>query len=307
MKINKYSFSLIYRIKSFFKETPFYKIYLKYIINNLSKEIKKEQEEFLAKPKLFTHIEIETFNRCNNDCPFCPVNIKAEQRNFKKMDENLFKKIIDNLEELNYSSDISYYSNNEPLLDSRIYDFIKYGKDKLPNAKHILYTNGIIITPEKYIKLFKSGLDFLLIDNYSDDGKLIPSVQKLMDYFKDKENPYVDKIEIVLRRKTEVLSNRAGVAPNSKEVKAKLSISCYLPFKQLIIRPTGEISICCYDSYGQTKVGDLSKDKIEDIWFSKSHIKFLNHLHTKGRDGISLCEKCDTTASKNYQIGGITL
>lgn len=43
---------------------------------------------------LFLRIDIETINRCNGTCPFCPVNAKAEQRPYAKMSEDLFKKNI---------------------------------------------------------------------------------------------------------------------------------------------------------------------------------------------------------------------
>ena len=35
-------------------------------------------------------IEIETLNRCNNICPFCPVNVNQPQREYAKMPNELF-------------------------------------------------------------------------------------------------------------------------------------------------------------------------------------------------------------------------
>jgi len=306
MKINKYSFSLLYRVKSFIKEyiNPFYRFLVSISLKKFNNEIKSDQKLFFEERPLFTHIEIETVNRCNNDCSFCPVNRHADIREYEKMEESLFEKIIDNLKDLQYDKDISFYSNNEPLLDDRIYDFIKYSKKSIPNARHILYSNGIMLNIKRYEKLFACGLDFLLIDNYSDDGKLIKSVQELYDYYLINENINSDKTEIVLRRKTETLSNRGGTSPNGKESKT-LNLSCYLPFKQLVIRPSGKVSLCCYDSYGKTDMGDLNKLSIEELWYGGKHFGILSHLYKKGRDGISICEKCDAAASSKKVWGGI--
>ena len=51
---------------------------------------------------LFNNIEIETVNRCNGTCSFCPVNKNQDPREYKKMPEELFKKIIKELKEINY-------------------------------------------------------------------------------------------------------------------------------------------------------------------------------------------------------------
>lgn len=307
MRINGYSKSITKKIKD--KIKLFFPFIDDYIVSSdvavIKKETDEDQKAFFKTKPLFTHVEIELINRCNNDCPFCPVNKHQDIRILKKMDEELFYKIIDNLKELNYSADISYYSNNEPLLDDRVYKFIEYGKKSLPNARHILYTNGIMLTLERYNKLFEAGLDYLKIDNYDDDFKLISSVQEIYDYYQENENPYADKTEIVLRLKNEVLSNRGGEAQNAEEADAPLDISCFLPFYQFIIRPDGKVSMCCVDAYGTTTMGDINTTKIEDIWYGKTHMGVLKQLTEENRTTLSICQKCDTIASRNKQRGGV--
>ncbi len=56
------------------------------------------------------------------------------------MTEELFRKIIDELAEMNYSNGISLYSNNEPFLDERIIDFHKYANEKLPPMQFLVFT-----------------------------------------------------------------------------------------------------------------------------------------------------------------------
>jgi 2-iminoacetate synthase ThiH len=99
-------------------------------------EAKKDVENYFKNPTLFRNVEIETVNRCNATCPFCGVNKNNDPRPFAKMKDETFRKIIDNLVKLNYDGTVFYHSNNEPFIDARIIDFIKYSTAALKNARH---------------------------------------------------------------------------------------------------------------------------------------------------------------------------
>ena len=152
---------------------------------------------------IFEQIEIETINRCNLTCSFCPVNKKVDPRPFKLMEYDLFSSIIEQLKELGYSGSIALHSNNEPLLDSRIVELSKLAKESLPNARLLLYTNGTLLTIEKFKSLMKY-LDLLVIDNYNDDLHLIKPVQKVYDYCLNHPALH-DKVQIHLRKSNDCL------------------------------------------------------------------------------------------------------
>ncbi len=256
------------------------------------KKLIDEKISFLNNQKpfpLFKYVEIETMNRCNGLCSFCPVNRKADKREFKKMDEKLFTSIIEQLKKLDYDGYIGLYSNNEPLMDRRIFDFVKYAKESLPNAFHYLITNGTLLNIEKYDTLMKY-LNRIIIDNYSDDGQLIKPVKEVSEYIEDKSE-LMDHTDIANRKMTEVLSSRAGQANNRKKVTI-LASSCLLPFQQLIVRPDGKISLCCNDALGEFTMGDLTKESLTEIWYGKSYTKIRKKL-TVSRQEISLCKNCD--------------
>ena len=121
---------------------------------------------------LFGMIEIETINRCNGVCSFCPVNRANDSRPYKLMPDEMFYSIIRQLHDLNYTGQIDLFSNNEPLLDKRILKFCSHTREELPKAFLVLYTNGTLLTVETFIGLMKS-LDSLIIDNYVDDLEII--------------------------------------------------------------------------------------------------------------------------------------
>lgn len=244
------------------------------------------------KQPLFQYIEIETVNRCNGKCSFCPANIYSDKRPYTKMDTDLFYKIIQELSEIKYCGHLALFSNNEPFLDSRIIDFAKYAREKLPHAYIFLYTNGSLLTVNKLQEILPF-IDYIHIDNYNDVGNINGNILEVLLEF-EKSNGTSPKINLVKRKETEVLSSRGGIAPNKKMAKAA-SCKCALPFIQMVIRPDGKVSLCCNDAYGQWTMGDLTKESIKGIWYGSRYAKVRKDMVKKGRKGIiPCCDSCDT-------------
>ncbi|MDR0913049.1 MAG: SPASM domain-containing protein [Methanobrevibacter sp.] len=244
-----------------------------------------------CKIPLFSSVEIETINKCNLTCSFCPTNKNNDPRPFKLMDETLFKKIILELKELNYNGKIRLYSSNEPFLDKRIIDFLKFAKINLPNAEHALFTNGTVLTLEKFLASV-DYLDRLIINNYNDNSKLIPTVKIIKEYI-DNNPQYQSKVIIRLRLVNQQLTSRGG---NSKNVKPlKLKSSCYKPFEQIIIRPNGDLSLCCHDALNKSVMGNITENKLINIWNNEKYKKIRSKLKQKkyARKNIVICSKCD--------------
>lgn len=240
-------------------------------------------------------IEIETINRCNNDCSFCPVNRNDDIRTPKIMKEELFYKIIDDLCNIKYTGVISLFSNNEPLLDTRLLKFLKYAKNKLPNATHALYTNGILLNNQKYEEL-TDLLDLLVIDNYNDDLIIRDEIEEIIENKKERYKGC--KVLLQNRKKNQVLLNRGGLAPNQK-AEMKYTSPCMLPYMQMVVRPDGKVSRCCQDAYGNETLGDLSEESVMEIWQGEKYNVFRKRLH-KNRAEVPYCCNCDVVGFTNY-------
>ncbi|MBQ3396363.1 MAG: SPASM domain-containing protein [Synergistaceae bacterium] len=239
-------------------------------------------------------IEIETVNRCNGICPFCPVNVNQPQRPYAKMTEKLFRKIVDELAEMNYKMGVSLFSNNEPFLDERIIDFHRYANEKLPEAIFWLYTNGTLLTFEKFIEIMPF-LDLLIIDNYNDKKEInSPELQRIYDYIQ-KHHEFDERVKFWFRMQNEVLTSRGGQAPNKQGMndRSTLNVLCILPFVQLIVRPTGEVSLCCNDALGKYTLGNLSTQSIAEVWSSEKYKSIRMDMLANGRKNLLLCKDCD--------------
>ena len=252
------------------------------------------RQHFLSEETIpnFIDIEIETFNRCNNDCAFCPANKNFDTRKPTLMDEELFYSIVEQLRAMDYRGRMSLYCNNEPLLDGRILKFIEHAKKRLPNVEHFLYTNGLLLTEEKILSLVKN-LDWIVIDNYDDDFELIAPVKKILDA--DLPQNFKCKVRISLRKKNQKLFNRAGAAPNRIDEENKFSPQspCILPFTQMIVRPDGKAARCCQDTFSDFSLGDLSNQTLAEIWRGKNYQDFRKELYFNGRKNLDICKSCD--------------
>lgn len=255
------------------------------------KGVYDEVERIYQKNNLFEHVEVETVNRCNGVCSFCPVNKTIDPREYHVMSEELFHSIVDQLDELDYSGRFTTFSNNEPLLDDRIIEFNRYAREHLPKARIHLFTNGTLLTLEIFKQLIPL-LDELVIDNYQQELHLIKTCQVIADYCE--EHPELKKkVTIVLRKPQEILTTRGGNAPNRKEIITYDKERCILPFKQLIIRPDGKISLCCNDAVGKFSLGDVNKERILDIWNGPRFDMVRKSLY-EGRENWGNCKFCDT-------------
>lgn len=246
----------------------------------------------LDKANIFESVEIETINRCNGKCSFCPVNARQPQRPYAKMSDELFHKLIDELSQMDYHGNLALFSNNEPFLDERIIDFYKIAREKCPHCFLHIFTNGSLLTLDKFKEIIPA-LDRMVIDNYADDKTMKSNVSILYDYCQEHKE-WEKKVRFMLRKENEILFSRGGQAPNKGMVKT-LKTKCLLPFSQLIIRPDGKISLCCNDALGKYTLGDANSQSLLNIWFSQPYREIRKSMKQYGRKQLLLCKGCDTT------------
>ena len=238
---------------------------------------------------LFNKLEIETINQCNNTCSFCPVNKEKDIRKHENMSMELFHSIILQLASLNYTGSINLFSNNEPLLDPFLLERLVYARKQLPHAYIFIYTNGLLLTSEKLLQILPY-VNFIHINNYNNTPELLSIHRKLQKTLIEYQIP-ADKVELHLRNKLECLSTRAGQAPNRVDC-ACLTSPCVLPFSQMVIRPSGQVSYCCNDAYGIYTMGDASSESLLEIWYGTPFEKSRKYM-LEGRSATKPCASCD--------------
>ncbi len=237
-------------------------------------------------------VNIETINRCNSTCAFCTANIHAEKRPFMEMTDELYESIIDQLAEWNYRGHITLYGNNEPWLDKKIIERHKYVREKLPESYIFMSTNGLLLNLDK-VKAIKPYIDQLIINNYAMDMKLHKNIQRIYEYVNMHPEEFEDvDILIQMRYLQEVLTNRAGSAPNKKTTEKVVKESCLLPFTDMWITPDGRMGLCCCDNYEVTCFADLNKVPVKEAWVAPELMEVRRKI-ASGRQNYPFCKHCD--------------
>ena len=202
-----------------------------------------------------------------------------------------YGRIIDELAEWGYARVIKLYSNNEPFLDKRIFDFAEYTRAKLPEVDIKMLTNGTVLDVEKVERILPV-VSSLHINNYSTDFLLHDNVQEIVDHVNKNLPDLVPKLTVTLRQMDEIMTTRGGKAPNRAGESTTYYSRCAFPFFQMVIRPDGKISMCCNDALGEVTLGDVSRQPLRDAWNSDQRREMQDAM-LKGRNQIALCAKCD--------------
>ncbi len=243
-------------------------------------------------------ISIETINRCNSDCSFCPANRNNDKRPFAQMSDEMFYKIIEDLKIWGYKGIISLYVNNEPFLDKRIIHFHQYVKSQLPDCRIKLFTNGVLLSREKFLEIIPY-VDYVVINNYSDSMAMHENIREIYNYVKRNPSQFQHKdIKINIRYIRDVLTNRAGEAPNKKATMKIINEPCLFPYTDMTIFSNGNVGICCNDATEKTCLGNVMKSSLKSIWEdfngNEPSYRLIRKLISNGRAGYNFCKHCDT-------------
>ncbi len=236
----------------------------------------------------FNSILIETTNTCTRQCWFCKFGQDRKDEKKIRMDWETIEKIVYNLRDIKYKGRISWFLINEPLIDDRIFEIVRFTKINCPRAFVSLSSNGDLLQENTYQRLRRCGLDAMGVNIYDDKTyhkiSSFRNSQRLVLF--DRRDPY-----------RMVLDNRGGnIKEKSRIFKDNrlrfINYSCARPFHMMAVKATGQVVLCCADMYGDVVMGDTKKDRLETIWNNQSFAFYRECLEREGRKGLVLCQRC---------------
>ncbi len=269
-------------------------------LKNKSKTVEEKIQLFKFNDNLLplpTEIEISESGTCNRSCSFCPRSAK----DFKDIKEfisiDLHEKLCSELVDLNYSGTVRYSGFVEPLLDKNIYTLIKMVREYLPKTNIELVTNGDVLNSKRLNKLFENGLNKILISAYDskEDAdkleELCVNANLSTEQYIVRHRYYSEDSDFGI-----TLSNRSGLMENAKykieSLKEPLKKPCYIPAYTFFLDYQGDVLMCPHDWGKKVILGNLMKDKLIDIWFSKKSLSIRKMLHKSNRN-FNPCNICD--------------
>jgi len=283
-------------------------------------------------PRFF---EIQTSSFCNGGCVICPY--KDVERNNPKgiMSDNLFEKIINEIAEMNnYGIRIAPYFNNEPFLDNKIIDRIKYINKRCPDCEIELSTNLSILDKECQNKLaacnikelrlsvfgfsklshqnIMTGISWCNVKNNLDDlcnnkklRESIGQISLVMINF-----PGIKTKDVISAKKYckdnfirfefwGFLDRSGNVKKFNNKINKKNIFGCEQnrPIERFHVLFDGRVVLCCMDWKAQYVLGDVGRSSVKKIWNSPKYREIRKSIYENKSNAPILCKKCKLSIS----------
>ena len=282
-------------------------------------------------------VAIETTNRCNATCSFCPNNVLS--RNRHTMSDELFEKIIEDCREFKPAA-IEPFLNGEPFMDKKIMSRMALIRTRLPDTKLRLYSNGSLLKPRRIDDLVGLGIDHLFISlntlNPQKYKEVIGlSLEKTLNNLRyltedSRRLKVARKITFRMTRTedTTVAEQKAFVA-FCKQHNVRPMIVGLFNYKdfgpssmpvpgfpcehitRLDVLSSGRVTLCCMDHEGEYPWGDVNEMSVLEAYNSEAARRYREYHRTGRRKDICPCDDCNlfwpafdhTTIAKKIQFG----
>lgn len=265
-------------------------------------------------------LRIESTNNCNFKCNFCPHPKMKRSKGF--MDEELFKKVIDDAANLGFIK-LDLRNFGEPILDKRLADFAKYAYDKGLNKIYI-HTNGYGLSQKKLDQWGEAGISDVNISlspkrEFSESrpgtntDRLFSDLEKVMssdsewkhilsvDYIRTGTSSESEEEEFFQWLKDFNLTKRIDIdLHNWAEGAAKKFRQCHRLWTSVTVLWDGRVSLCCLDYEGDVELGNANNQNLKDI-INSSKYKEVRKNHIKGLF-LDKCMKCDMPVMKDLGV-----
>lgn len=135
-------------------------------------------------------LRIQTQSYCNGRCSICTYRIISKQLDQGIMEWDLYEKIVNEAVSEPLLSTVILELHNEPLLDKRIFNCVKYIKSMDPSKTCELTTNGELLDKFSLTDIVQSNLDHLLVSLNAHSKETYDNINNGLDYNKVMRNIY---------------------------------------------------------------------------------------------------------------------
>ena len=266
-------------------------------------------------------VDLELSSKCNLHCPMC-YTITEEflsKVDRKKMEYDLFKKIIDEISGKVYAIRLSL--RGESTLHRQFADCVAYAKEKGIQEVSTL-THGQKLSGKFLRKVIAAGIDWITIsidgtgETYEkirhpikwedtlnrikeikavkDELGLVKPVIKVQGIWPAiRENP--TKYYELLAPHVDLLAYNPLIdyLRNDDEIVYEENFSCPQLYQRLVVGSDGRVMMCSNDEDTQHPVGDVNLQTIHQIWHGEKMNSARKILSKKnGFKNISICRAC---------------
>lgn len=149
-------------------------------------------------------LQVQTQSSCNGQCPVCPYTVVSKKLPQGRMEWELFSKIADESASEPLLASFTCMLQNEPLLDRRVFDCVKYFKSVSKRQKTYIVTNGELIDRYSLKEIVQSDLDYLVVSLNTNSKDLYMSMNNGLDYDRVRQNISSLLSDETMRRKVQL-------------------------------------------------------------------------------------------------------
>jgi len=190
--------------------------------------------------------------------------------------------VLDTLGTHGYASTISFHQYNEPLVDPRLTEFIRYARGRCPKARIVVLSNGAFLSRQLTEELREAGLSGLWVTLYG--GKRDREAtrervkREIMPVFPETSNVQTwgldDRLCIYGREYQEGRGN------------------CYAPLSTIVVTRDAEWGLCCMDWRRTVNFGSLREHSLEELLQAEEPYRVYDALSHGDRTVLDLCRRC---------------
>ncbi len=226
-------------------------------------------------------VEVETHSYCNRRCGYCPNVIGDRLGPNKRMPPEIWNRILADLGEIGYDRKLVLNNYNEPLADTDIVQRIAEARDRLPEARILIYTNGDYLDPDYVERLARAGLSYMHISVHMNPADIYDDTYAL--------------------RRIEEISRRIGLPAEIKAHRPNEFIAAEVPHPAIEI----EIRSINYWKLGNNR-GELITEIRAPVRTLPCHFPFAHFYVGFEGDIVPCCHiKGDRPEHKDYRIGAL--
>jgi len=184
-----------------------------------------------------------------------------------------------------FAGSVYFSIYNEPLLDPRIYDLIRYVRKELPNCLVQMFTNCVLLNDQTATALAESGLGLIRLSIYPElaGHNFEPLMAKLRQLGVNAAP--VDRSQCI-SYSGYGYDERIGIYGRNLQNRTP----CYMPIQYFLINCHGDVMLCWDDWKPTITFGNVNRDSIADILMNPQRLTLLAALKEGKRDGV--CAGC---------------
>lgn len=202
---------------------------------------------------------LELGSECNyaKEHPACPVSIRPKGDK-ALTDEKVIELVDDAYNKLGFTGYVAWHYYNEPMLYwKRMLKLMEKVKEKVPQVRFLLWTNGSILIDDPRFDMFERV--------------------QVTDYQLRGHKHYQKYYRNTLHVNREMFDNRLEYeGPNS-------DTPCFRPFTEFVVTHFGEVHLCCQDWENRVKIGNVFDKSLTEL------------VEAREKLVLTICRKMDDT------------